>query len=237
MTNIVNPFSDSGTLAGWAVNVLSKKGIDQISKWRMLEYWMQVEFYSAIESDSACPWNYLGEYEQPYFTRTPKPGSKHKIKWIDLVFAEPIKKNPKQIVWVELKDIGRSEHTVMANAYGIGIDLAALFTIEPAKTCEIWKNPPEHVVDKGRSSEWKELCEGIEKATQLIAQIVIVPKYLIDISGLENQIVQKWLTTFQNRTKHPKHNQTVEISDDNTEKFKIFAIVAKPLCEIVKKGG
>ncbi len=100
----------------------------------MLEYWMQVEFYSAIESDSACPWNYFGEYEQPYFTQTPKPGSKHKIKWIDLVFAEPIKKNPKQIVWVELKDIGRSEHTVMANAYGIGIDLAALFTIEPAKT-------------------------------------------------------------------------------------------------------
>jgi hypothetical protein len=230
MTNISNPFSDSNTLSDWVVNVLRRKQIDRIAKWRMLEYWMQVELYSAVEYDPECSWSYLGEYEQPYFTQIPRPGSKHKTKWIDLVFVKPSLEKPEQIVWIELKDLGRSEHTLMTNAYGVGLDLAALFTIDPLKTCEIWKNPPMHVVDKGRSSEWKELSEGIEQAKQLIAQIVIAPRHLLNANGLEEQIVKKWLTTFQNRINAPKHK--VDIADRLTDKFKVFAIVTKPLCEL-----
>jgi len=36
--------------------------------WRMLEYWLQVELYRAVENGAATTWRHLGEYEQPYFT-------------------------------------------------------------------------------------------------------------------------------------------------------------------------
>lgn len=222
-----DPFYNSESLSKWTIQVLIQKGINNISKWRMLEYWMQVELYHTIEASSELPWNHFGDHEQPYYTEIPKPGSKHKVKWIDLVFAKPNCDTPEKIVWVELKDIGRSKHTLMANAYGIGVDLAALFTIDPRKTKEIWKDPPDHVIDRGRLAEWTRLSEGITKAHHVIAQIVLVPNFLLKNDG-KDQIINKWIATFQMRTKHLKHDQSIEPYLDSSEKFTVMALVAEP---------
>ena len=39
---IVDPFLNSDAVAKWAAEVLSERGIDEVAKWRMLEYWVQV---------------------------------------------------------------------------------------------------------------------------------------------------------------------------------------------------
>ena len=58
------------------------KGIDDIADWRMLEYWMQVELYRAIQSGTGGSWRHIGDYEHPYFTDHPKSGAKTNTKWI-----------------------------------------------------------------------------------------------------------------------------------------------------------
>ena len=124
-----DPFSSSKILAEWSSQVLIQQGIDQISNWRMVEYWMQVELYRAIEQDNASQWRHFGDFEQPYYTAILRSGSKYNVKWVDLVFAKPELKHPEQILWVELKDIGRSSHTVVANSRGLGQDLSALNSV------------------------------------------------------------------------------------------------------------
>ncbi len=227
----IDPFSSSKILAEWSSQVLIQQGIDQISKWRMVEYWMQVELYRAIEYDNAVIWQHFGDFEQPYYTAIPRSGSKYNIKWVDLVFAKPELKQPEQILWIELKDIGRSPHTIVANSRGLGQDLSALYTLDPSKTKSVWINPPEHVVDRGRTQEWKQLSEGIVNAKHLIAQIVLVPISFTDDDGTD-LILGNWLTTFKNRTEHLKHDPKIDIQLKDTSKFKIFALVMKPFCEI-----
>ena len=119
------PLQNSRALAAWAASVITAAGkIFEVAQWRMLEYWMQVELYRAVQSGYAGKWKHLGDHEQPYFTMLPRTGSKYNTKWVDLVFAEPSLKQPRQIVWIELKDIGRSQHRLQANASGLGQDLS-----------------------------------------------------------------------------------------------------------------
>jgi hypothetical protein len=120
----------------------------------MLEYWMQVELYRAAETGNAGAWKYLGEYEQPYYTTIPRSGCKSNTKWVDMVLAEPLLQSPRRIAWIELKDVGRSKLTLAANLKGVGHDLAALYTLLPQKTKEIWLNPLPHAIDRGRLDEW-----------------------------------------------------------------------------------
>jgi hypothetical protein len=110
MTIEFDPFSSSKALSEWGSRILSKQGIDEIAHWRMIEYWMQVELFRAVESNHCGAWRHLGAFEQPYYTYIPRSGSKYNVKWIDLVFAEPKLNEPERIVWIELKDIGRSPH-------------------------------------------------------------------------------------------------------------------------------
>lgn len=212
--------------------MLSQKGIDQISTWRMLEYWVQVEIYRAIEAGAAGPWRYFGEYEQPYYTGLPQSGSKSKTKWIDLVLADPDPAHPLRIIWIELKDIGRSQHTLINNARGIGYDLASVFTIDPALTRKIWENPGIYDIDRGRLLEWQKLAPGLERAVHLFAQIVLVPRYYLENSG-EQSLIGVWLKTFQGRIKHLGVNPPIDIARQNTQKFIIFALVGNPLCNVI----
>lgn len=230
MTIEFDPFSSSKALSEWSSRILSKRGIDQIAHWRMIEYWMQVELFRAVESNHGGAWRHLGAFEQPYYTNIPRSGSKYNVKWIDLVFAEPKLNEPERIVWIELKDIGRSPHTLISNARGLGQDLSALYTIDPLKTKEIWLNPPEHVVDRGRTEEWGELSKGLVKARHLIAQIVLAPVSFMNDIG-KNQLLENWLITFRNRTAHLAQEPSIHIESNNTKKFFVFALVLKPLCE------
>ena len=231
MPNAIDPFSCSKALSEWSSQILMKQGVDEIYKWRMIEYWMQAELFRAVESNMAGAWRYFGAFEQPYYTAVPRSGSKYNVKWIDLVFAEPKLKKPERIVWIELKDIGRSAHTLISNARGLGQDLSALYMFDPSKTKEIWINPPEHVVDRGRTQEWKELCEGIKRANHLIAQIVLVPKNFMSETE-QNQLIENWLATFRNRIAHVGQEPLVPIESDSTQQFAVFALVMKPICEL-----
>ena len=231
MSIIIDQFSNSKNLTEWSSQVLIQQDIDQISNWRMVEYWMQVELYRAIEQDNETQWRHFGDFEQPYYTAIPRSGSKYNVKWVDLVFAKPELKQPEQILWIELKDIGRSPHTVVTNSRGLGQDLSALYTLNPSTTKAIWENPPEHVVDKGRTEEWKQLSEGIVNAKHLIAQIVLVPLSFTANDGM-NLILENWLTTFKNRTEHLEHDPQIDIHFKDTSIFKLFGLVMKPLCEI-----
>lgn len=224
-----DPFSSSQALADWAVSILTEKGIDQISTWRMLEYWVQVELYRAIQAGAAGSWRHVGEYEQPYHTVLPRPGSKSKTKWIDLVVAEPVPENPRRITWIELKDIGRSQHTLKSNARGLGYDLAAVFTINPSLTRKIWENPGIYDIDRGRLSEWQRLAPGLEKAVHLCAQIVLVPHYYLENSG-DKELIDVWLKTFRSCIKHLGLDPSMVIARQHTQNFILFALVGSPSC-------
>ena len=47
-------------------------------------------------------------------------------------------------------------------------------------------------------------------------------------SQIKNQIINKWIATFQMRTRHLKHDQSIEPSFDSSEKFTVIALVAEP---------
>lgn len=230
------PFSSSKDLSEWSSRILNEQRVDQISNWRMIEYWMQVELYRAVESGDSGEWRHYGNFEQPYYTTIPRSGSRYNIKWIDLAFASPTLNEPEKIVWIELKDIGRSPHTLVYNARGLGQDLSALYTIDPIKTKEVWLNPPKHVLDKGRTDEWSELSKGFEKAQHLISQIVLVPLFLLD-TGLEDQLRENWLMTFRNRITTLGEILQIDIQYEDTDKFRVFALVMKPLCEKQQRGA
>lgn len=149
----LTPFSDSNTLADWAAENLGVRGIDEVSEWRMLEYWFQVEIFRLAQSCMAGTRHHIGNYEQPYHTELPRSGSKTKTKWIDLVLANPAPEAPEAIVWVELKDLGRSKSTTINNAKGLGHDLAALWALSPDKTKRLWLSPQPHSIDRGRLDE------------------------------------------------------------------------------------
>lgn len=219
-----DPFSSSADIAAWAAGVLSARGIDEVASWRMLEYWVQVELYRAIEAGAAGIWRSLGEYEQPYFTDHPNSGSKTKTKWVDLVIAEPDLKSPNRIIWIELKDVGRSEHRIVANARGLGNDLAALWLLRPEQTQQTWLNPPSHVIDRGRLQEWNTYGPGLSNTRHLIAQIVIVPlsawKFMPpdEMEGI-------WRDQFKQRTKINSYEAGVVIARGETGLFAVHALI------------
>ncbi|MFC1776135.1 hypothetical protein ACFL3I_02185 [Pseudomonadota bacterium] len=195
----VDAFESPGTLAKWAAGVVVKAEISEVARWRMLEYWMQVELYRYLEKGTVGEWKHLGEHEQPYYTTLPRSGSKFNSKWVDLVVAEPSLERPQRIVWIELKDIGRSEHRLKANASGLGQDLAALYRLDPQMTQDLWLRPPPHIVDIGRAAEWERFADGIVSADHLIAQIVLVPKQFANEEH-EAVLIENWLKTFKSRT-------------------------------------
>jgi hypothetical protein len=221
---ITDPFMSSDAVAKWAAGVLSARGIDDVAKWRMLEYWVQVELYRAIEAGTAGAWRSLGEYEQPYFTDLPRSGSKTNTKWVDLVIAEPTLDSPTRIAWIELKDIGRSHRTLAANAKGLGNDFAALWSLRPLQTQQTWLNPPDHVIDRWRLSEWNAYGPCMLNARHLIAQIVITPKSTWQfISPAEMEGL--WLGAFEQRTKSKRMEAGVLIARQDTRLFSVHAVV------------
>jgi hypothetical protein len=222
--NNADPMSSSTEIAEWAANVLSARGIDEVATWRMLEYWLQIELYRAVEAGAAGAWRHLGAYEQPYFTNQPTSGSKTKTKWIDLVLAVPTLESPDRIVWIELKDVGRSAHTLVSNAKGLGSDLAALWSLRPLETQQTWLDPPSHAIDRGRLLEWNKYGPGLLNAKHLISQIVLVPKSAwqsISADEMENL----WLGAFEQRTKVKRAEAGIVISRAETKTFTIHALV------------
>ena len=215
-----DPFESPKTLAKWAADVIMNAGIAEVSRWRMLEYWMQVELYRSVQNGTAGGWKHLGDHEQPYYTTLPRSGSKYNTKWVDLVLAEHSLRHPNRIVWAELKDIGRSEHRVRANASGLGQDLAALFKLDPQKTQDLWLHPPAHVIDIGRKPEWDRFAQGLVSANHTIAQIVLVPK-LFTGEKHENVLIENWLKTFKFRTN--SNIEAEQIAQADAGDFSIYA--------------
>lgn len=205
----INPFSSSDALASWASAILVDQNIDQIASWRMLEYWMQAELYRTATNGQAGAWKYIGEYEQSYHTETPRSGSKTNTKWVDLIFGELENELPKRVVWIELKDLGRSKGTMEANLKCVGMDLAALYGLRIPETRQLWLNPPPHAVDKGRQNEWNSISPWLDVSEHLIAQIIIVPHSLIEKNP--DEISKIWLDAFEARAK-PDKNHGIKIS-------------------------
>lgn len=223
MENIY-PMSNSAEIAQWTAEVLSARGIDEIATWRMLEYWFQVEIYRAVEAGAAGNWRCLGEYEQPYFTDNPISGSKTKTKWIDLVLATPPLNAPERIVWIELKDVGRSTNTIVKNAKGLGHDLAALWSLRPIETQQTWLNPPPHAIDRGRIAEWNAFGPGLLIAKHLIGQIVIIPKAVMQYIS-SNDIENLWINAFEQRIKVKKSEAEIVLSRAQTKTFTVHALI------------
>lgn len=225
----MNPFSDSQVLANWAASTLGACRIDEVARWRMLEYWFQVELFRAVQSGKAGAWQHVGNFEHPYHTNHPRSGSKTNTKWIDLVFAEPGPEGPKKVVWCELKDIGRSQGTVENNAKNLGNDLAALWSIDPERTRDLWLNPQPHSMDRGRLEEWRRFGERIDGGEQLIAQIVLYHKSFCTELPLD-RIVELWMASFAAKSKASTAIDPYSIASSETDAFVVLGLVGKPAC-------
>jgi hypothetical protein len=221
---MIDPLQNSQTLANWAARVLKEARLGEVTSWRMLEYWMQVELFRATQNGNAGQWSYLGTFEQPYYTNSPRSGSKYNIKWVDLVLAEPYVENPSRIAWIELKDIGRSHHRLMSNASGLGQDLAALAMLDPEKTIEVWQKPPEHIADLGRHEEWKTHQSVLKNASHIIGQIVLVPGKFANQDDLD-LITAYWIKTFQSRVGNQIHREELAFANTTVDGFVLFALV------------
>jgi len=222
----MNPFSNSKSLAAWTAFNLKERGIDEIADWRMLEYWFQVEIFRLARLNKAGSWHHIGYYEQPYYTDIPRSGSKTKTKWIDLVFAEPNPLQPRSIIWLELKDIGRSKDTVINNARGLGHDLAALWALSPIKTKELWLHPLPHSIDRGRIEEWNKFGPHLDEAKHFIGQIVIGPIDMQDELSPQlspERIINVWLESFIKRT--GSNGPLPGIVVESTARFYVYGLV------------
>ncbi|WP_143421409.1 hypothetical protein [Halovibrio salipaludis] len=223
----MDPFADSQALADWTATILRAGRIDEIARWRMVEYWFQVELFRAAQSGKAGAWQHIGDFEHPYHTNLPRSGSKTNTKWIDLLFAEPNPESPRRVVWCELKDIGRSQGTAENNAKGLGHDLAALWAIDPKKTKELWLNPMPHSMDRGRLDEWNRFGNGIDGATQMISQIVLCHKSLCAALPLE-RIQELWQEAFASKSRLSEVIKSFPIAVSETDEFAVLTLVAKP---------
>lgn len=223
---MVDPFQDSNSLANWAADTLRVRGVDEIAKWRMVEYWFQVELYRAVEAGQAGDWRYVGSYEHPYQTEFPRSGSKTKTKWIDLVLAAPDIRAPNRVVWIELKDLGRSESTALKNAKGLGHDLAALWACDPVATRELWLNPAPHSLDRGRADEWTALGPGINCSDQLLAQVVLSHKSLNRVAP-PDKVSELWCSAFLSRCGSAADNTNFDIAQAETEMFTVLTLVGR----------
>jgi hypothetical protein len=215
--------NSSKETAEWACEILTKQGIDERADWRMLEYWFQVELFHAFQSESVQGWVHYGTYEHPYFTHAPLSGSKSNFKWVDLLCATPSVAAPRQLVWLELKDVGRNPDRVNANVWALGKDLIALYEIDPTETAKAWRNPPDWVKDAGRTEEWSTLADGLEKSKFSVGQIVLAEKNLLYQYG-EDRFENRWKDSWHSSV--DGHDVNIERSD--TEKFAVFSIITMP---------
>ncbi|MDZ7736892.1 MAG: hypothetical protein U5P41_12925 [Gammaproteobacteria bacterium] len=220
----MDPFVDSMTLAAWSADMLEQKGIDEIARWRMIEYWFQVELFRAIQAGKAGLWSHIGDYEHPYHTEKPRQGSKTKTKWVDLVLAQPKLDSPNSIVWIELKDLGRSKATAINNAAGLGRDLAALWALDVEQTRKIWIDPLPHSFDRGRLEEWQQYGPKLTRASHRIAQIVLCHKSLCS-SVSSKMIQQRWIQSFHSRLAGSDPKVSFEIAEAETDQFLVLALV------------
>lgn len=215
--------NSSKETADWASATLTKQGIDNRADWRMLEYWFQVELFHALQSESVPGWVHYGTYEHPYFTHAPLSGSKSNFKWVDLLCATPSVAAPRQLVWLELKDVGRNPDRLNVNVWALGKDLIALYEIDPTETAKAWRNPPDWVKDAGRTEEWSTLADGLEKSKFCIGQIVVAEKNLLYQYG-EDRFENRWKDSWHSAV--DGHDVNIERSD--TEKFAVFSIITMP---------
>jgi hypothetical protein len=223
---IKDPFASAEDLAPWAAEVLQTRGIDAIVDWRMLEYWVQVELYRAVQLNQAGAWRHLGDYEQPCVTQIPR--AKSETKWVDLILARERDGRVERVVWVELKDLGRNPQTAGINALGLGKDLAALWGIDKAATIEQWRKPPARAVDRGRLHHWIEHSKSTADADWWIGQVVIVPKRRFE-SVTEQNIKEPWLKEFEARVtrKRGAAPSRPVIARAMTDEFRVYAVVAR----------
>ena len=204
-----------------------RQGLDEIANWQMLEYWMQVELYRAIQSDRAGPWRHIGDYEHPYHTEMPLSRSKTKTKWIDLVLAEPSVETPESVVWIELKDIGRNAANTLKKVKDLGEDLAALWSLDPQITKTYWLKPHTSVVSKDRfDKEWSRYGHGLDCKKHLISQIVLCYRELSEKVSL-NEIKNQWIQSFEKKTKSTLPAIPLEIKYAETSKFHVYALVGR----------
>lgn len=223
----LNPFQDSQILADWTASTLMSQGLDEIAYWRMLEYWMQVELYRAIQAGQADPWRHIGDYEHPYHTGMPLSGSKTQTKWIDLVLAEPSLETPESVVWIELKDIGRNEATTLNKAKSLGHDLAALWSLDPQITKDIWLKPNTNVMSKDRfNKEWSRYGQGLECKIHRISQIVLCHKELSE-KVFPKEIKKQWIQSFEKKIKSTQPAKPLKIEYAETSKFHVYALVGQ----------
>jgi len=219
-----NPFINSFSLGQWVKNILSKSRIDTISEWRMLEYWIQVEIYRNLLEEDWVSWKPVGDYEQPYYTRNPHLGSKSNWKWADLVIWR--KRNGKnEMLWFELKDLGRSKERLDDNIKQVAFDTVALKGFDAFKTLEGWLEPPEVIRDKGRIKEWKSNSFIFDGANHRFAQVILIPLHFADTSDEHNNIKTTWNKFLMDILKNTNVNITHNINVSTTQKFSIFSII------------
>ena len=77
-----------------------------------------------------------------------------------------------------------------------GYDLAALWSLRPLETQQMWLDPPAHVIDRGRLQEWEKYAPGLLKARHFISQIVIVPNGAINNISIDD-IEKIWFGALQ----------------------------------------
>lgn len=220
-------FASAESLAHWAAGILQARGIDAIADWRMLEYWMNVELYGAVQGGSAGNWRHLGCYEQPYKTRFKIPGRKSNTKWIDLLLGWPTAEGPEHVMWIELKDLGRNPKTLAANAAGLGKDLAALWGIEKAATLAQFKKQESLAVDRGRGEEWLGLAGTLESAHWWFGQIAIARQDVRREASVD--VADHWLASFRKRLEDNEPPQSPprppQIARENTVRFEVYVLV------------
>lgn len=225
----IETFSNSQQLAKWSAEILKGAKIDGITDWTMLEYWFQVELWRAVKLGTAGEWKSMGGFEHPYYTHFKKGNAKINWKWIDLAFAEPNLEQPRRIVWLELKDLGRPGIRLIPNSQGVGRDLAALVGLDIEETLKGWGNPTDYIKDNNTKIELPKLANGIRssKPKHYIGQIVIMPKNKL-VSNKEDEIMMHWEKSFKNNTKNNIKIQEMNIKDkiarSDTDQFAVFAL-------------
>jgi len=218
----VEPRDMSGALK-WAREVLFRRGLDARADWPMLEYWLQVELFFSLRSGELRSWDHYGSFEQPYYTHAPRSGSKTNFKWVDLLAASPSSSAPERLLWLELKDLGRSPSRLPTNAWGMGKDMVALRDLDPRETYRAWRDPPYVLRDAARVAEWMALSDGIRRAAHLIGQVVVLPHILLFEYG-PDRFVERWASACAKEVSTLKS----EVSRSDTDRFAVFAACTQP---------
>jgi hypothetical protein len=159
----------------------------------MLEYWWQVELFWRLRRGEATGWTVLGDYEYPYWTACSQ--SKKKLagpgaeiaatevllgpktgygacgaKWIDLALAS----SDKRALLIEMKDLGRAEHRLRKNAFGVGKDLAAIHHTLRAATLRELREPGPSTKDLARRSDFEKVSATLEACSTAYGAVLVM---------------------------------------------------------------